>query len=147
MIPGHLTSGIRAAHAEEGRARVAAEAEEESMTPYAPESLAADWEFKIIRSPIFKQFGYPEVRDRVLAEEERAGWVLVEVFDNARIRLKRRRDGRPPGISEGYDPYRTEIPYHPVPATPAQRAAGRITLACLAAGAVVATLYATGALR
>ena len=67
---------------------------EETMTPYAPASLAADWEFKIIRSPIFKQFGNQEFRDRVLAEEERAGWMLVEVFDNARIRLKRRRPSR-----------------------------------------------------
>ncbi|HEX4609423.1 MAG TPA: hypothetical protein VH092_14595 [Urbifossiella sp.] len=114
------------------------------MTPYTPASLAADWEFKIIRS-VSKQFGNPEVRDRVLAEEERAGWVLVEVFDRARIRLKRQR--RPPPATEGYDPYRTEIPYYAVPATPAQQTVARVFLAGMAVGAVVATLYATGVLR
>lgn len=117
------------------------------MTPYTPAELAADWEFKIIRSPHFKQFGNRDVRDRVLAEEARAGWVVAEVFDNARIRLKRQRGGRDPEAAEGYDPYRTEIPYVAVPATPGQRMAGVVALVCLAVGGVVALLYATGALR
>src|SRR5581483_6009531 len=107
MIPGDPTAGFRAARAQADRVRAAAEAEEEVMTPYPPGALAADWEFKIIRS-VFRQFGNQEVRERVLAEEERAGWVLVEVFDETRIRLKRQRPTRPAEVIEGYDPYRTQ---------------------------------------
>jgi hypothetical protein len=146
MIPGDPMAGFRRARARAELAQATEEAEEESMTPYTSESLAADWEFKIIRSA-FKQFGSPDVRDHVLAEEEQAGWVLVEVFDNARLRLKRQRPTRPPDTTEGYDPYRIEIPYHAVPATPAQQAAARLFLASLAVGAAVTTLYATGILR
>jgi hypothetical protein len=146
MIPGDPMAGVRAARAEAARVRAAEEAEEEAMTPYTAAAPGAEWEFKIIRS-VARQFGNQDVRERVLADELRAGWVLVEVFDDARIRLKRPRPARPPEAIEGYDPYRTQIPYHPVPATPAQKAIGRVLLAGLLAGGVVATLYAAGVLR
>ena len=79
--------------------------------------------------------------------------MLVEVFDDARIRLKRERLDRPRKAPEGYDPYRTQIPFDPRAVSPAQMAAARVVLAgfrivvtCLAVGAVVATLYFTGVL-
>ena len=146
MRPGVPMAGMRAALAQAASARAAEEAEEEAMTPDTPVSPAGEWEFKIIRS-IGRQFGNQDVRERVLADEMRAGWVLVEVFDDARIRLKRQRPEGSLKAIEGYDPYRTQIPYHPVPVTPEQKAVGRVILTGLLVGAVMATLYATGVLR
>src|SRR3954464_15705384 len=84
--------------------------EEEEMTPYSPKDLAEDWEFKIIRSN-FATFRNREKLQAVLDEEKRGGWVLVEKFDNQRIRLK-----RPAGtkvvqgdFADNYDPYRTHV--------------------------------------
>ena len=82
--------------------------EEEEMTSYSPKELAEDWEFKILRSN-FGTFRNPEKLRAVLDEESRGGWMLVEKFDDCRIRLK-----RPAGfkVIQGdfehrYDPYRT----------------------------------------
>jgi hypothetical protein len=84
--------------------------EEEEMTSYTPNDLASDWEFKILRSN-FATFGDPQKLRAILEEEKRGGWVLVEKFDDRRIRLK-----RPAGtkltqgdFADGYDPYRTTI--------------------------------------
>lgn len=85
--------------------------EEEEMTSYSPKDLADDWEFKILRSQT-GVFRNPEKLRAVLDEEKRGGWVLVEKFDNQRIRLK-----RPAGTKvveddlapHPYDPYRTEL--------------------------------------
>jgi len=84
--------------------------EEEEMTSYTPNDLADDWEFKILRSN-FATFRNPQKLRAVLEEEKRGGWVLVEKFDDRRIRLK-----RPAGtkltqgdFANGYDPYRTTI--------------------------------------
>jgi hypothetical protein len=84
--------------------------EEEEMTPYTPKDMTEDWEFKILRSN-FATFRNPEKLRAVLDEEKRGGWVLVEKFDDQRIRLK-----RPAGtklvqgdFADGYDPYRTTV--------------------------------------
>jgi hypothetical protein len=84
--------------------------EEEEMTPYSPRDLAEDWEFKILRSN-FGTFRNPAKLRAVLDEERRGGWVLVEKFDDHRIRLK-----RPAGtkavegdFADRYDPYRTSV--------------------------------------
>ena len=84
--------------------------EEEEMTPYSPRDLAEDWEFKILRSN-FATFRNPAKLRAVLDEEQRGGWVLVEKFDDRRIRLK-----RPAGtkaiqgdFADRYDPYRTTV--------------------------------------
>ena len=84
--------------------------EEEEMTNYTPEELDEDWEFKIVRaggeSPLFRK---PENLRRLLEEEARAGWVMLEKLDDSRIRFKRHRSARqqdaflPPDV----DPYRT----------------------------------------
>ncbi|AGA28317.1 hypothetical protein Sinac_4103 [Singulisphaera acidiphila DSM 18658] len=82
--------------------------EEEEMTPYSDKDLAEGWEFKIVRSTLWG-FRKPEQLRAVLAEEKKGGWVLVEKFDDSRIRLK-----RPAGtkieerdFEDGYDPYRS----------------------------------------
>jgi hypothetical protein len=83
--------------------------EEEDMAEYAQDDLRKDWEFKIVRSDS-AAFRKPEVLNRLLEEEARAGWVLLEKLDDSRIRFKRPRSARsrdaylPPEV----DPYRTQ---------------------------------------
>ena len=146
MIFGDPAAPMRAAQAETDRIRAAEEAEEETMTPYSAKELTEGWEFKIIRSPR-KLFGRQEYRDRVLAEERRAGWVLVEVFDDGRIRLKRLRSPGDPDATEGYDPYRTVMNDSLEPATPAQKAIQKGCLIILAIGAVIGILAAAGVFK
>ena len=88
--------------------------EEEQMTTYGSEDLNQDWEFKIVRAntPVFRR---PSHLHRLLAEEAQAGWIMVEKFDNSRIRFKRPRQARlndsmlPPGV----DPYRVHYGMSP----------------------------------
>jgi hypothetical protein len=100
-------SGAVAAAAAAQRRRI--EQEEEEMTTYGSEDLSRDWEFKIVRANT-SAFGNPKHFNRLLEEEARAGWSLVEKFDNSRIRFKRPRAARtndstlPPGV----DPYRVQ---------------------------------------
>ena len=82
--------------------------EEEEMTPYTHDDLSEDWEFKILRSNT-GAFKKPAVLNQVLAEEAQAGWVLVEKFDNNRIRLKRPASASKSHMDAGIDPYRTYV--------------------------------------
>jgi hypothetical protein len=84
--------------------------EDEEMTRYTAQDLAEGWEFKIVRSNsgVFRK---PEKLQALLDEEKRGGWMLVEKFDDCRVRLK-----RPAGtkvtqgdFADGYDPYRTTV--------------------------------------
>jgi len=150
MIPGNPSAALMAVEAEAARVRAAAEAEEERMTPYTPHELTTGCEFKIIRSPR-NLFGRQEYRERILAEEGRTGWVLVEVFDNGRIRLRRPRPSGHPEPIEGYDPYRSLLDDRTEPIDPAirvrQKVLGVGCLAILAIGAVIAILVGTGVIR
>lgn len=82
--------------------------EEEEMTNYTGKELVEDFEFKILRSASGAFRKYENV-ERAIAEEATVGWVLVEKFDNQRLRFKRPANARrndamlPPGV----DPYRT----------------------------------------
>jgi hypothetical protein len=82
--------------------------EEELMTPYTRDDLAADWEFKILRSNT-GGFRKPERLKQILDDEARAGWVLVEKFDNGRLRLKRPRTAKGNDPNLDFDPYRTQV--------------------------------------
>jgi len=82
--------------------------EEEEMTAYSPDELAQDWEFKVLRSAV-GAFKRPEVLRQLLDEEARAGWVLVEKFDDARVRLKRPASARERDLKLDFDPYRTNV--------------------------------------
>ncbi len=102
---GPVGTGAAAAAAATSQQR---NVEEELMSAYSDKELADGWEFKILRSAsgVFKK---PERMQEILEEEARAGWMLVEKFDNNRLRLK-----RPSGASQNdrhldYDPWRTEI--------------------------------------
>ncbi len=114
--------------------------EEEEMTPYAQQDLSLDWEFKILRSAtgIFKK---PEELRRFLDEEGRAGWVLVEKFDDTRLRLKRPAAARERDGKLDLDPYRTYV--GPSPNTVALATVGivlGISVGVLLVIAVVANL-------
>jgi hypothetical protein len=80
--------------------------EEEEMTPYSSTDLSDDWEFKILRSATHG-FRDPNYLQKVLEEESQAGWMLVEKFDNGRIRLKRPASARQRDGKLGTDPYRS----------------------------------------
>ncbi len=82
--------------------------EEEEMTPYNTNQLEEDWEFKIVRSQTnaFKKY---DTIERVKAEESIAGWILVEKFDDGRLRFKRPPNAKKNdyNLPQGIDPYRT----------------------------------------
>ena len=78
------------------------------MTGYTPQELAEGWEFKIVRSST-SAFRTPAFLRAVLDEEQRAGWILVEKFDNGRIRLKRPAGARAKDSALGSDAYRTHV--------------------------------------
>ena len=78
------------------------------MTSYTPEELASGWEFKIVRSAT-GGFKRTEFLQHVLEEEKRAGWTLVEKFDNSRVRLKRPVSARASDGSAGVDAYRSHV--------------------------------------
>lgn len=84
--------------------------EEEEMSNYTSRELENDFEFKIVRSSTgaFKKF---ETIERIKAEEALAGWVMVEKFDDNRIRFKRPVSAQKNDLNlpRGVDPYRTTI--------------------------------------
>ncbi len=79
--------------------------EEEKKTGYRQEDIQG-WEFKIVRS-MFGRFSNPTILRKVCDEEARAGWEMIEKFDNSRIRFKRKVDRRHSDPTLGYDAYRT----------------------------------------
>ena len=84
------------------------QAEEEAMTPYSSTDLAENWEFKILRSATGR-FRDALWLHAILQEEARAGWTLVEKFDDSRIRLKRPAGAGANDATLGFDPYRTWV--------------------------------------
>ncbi len=99
------SAGVAVAAAEQRRRL---QEEEEEMTHYTPDELKDDWEFKIVRANTHA-FRNPAKLQRLQDEEARAGWVMLEKLDDARVRFKRPRSARandallPPGV----DPYRS----------------------------------------
>ena len=67
------------------RERARRREEEEIMTGYTPEELAGHWQFKIVKGTFKSQ----RQIDAVVQEQAEFGWVLVEIFDQQRIRFKR----------------------------------------------------------
>jgi hypothetical protein len=98
-------AGAAAAAAAAAAAKRARDQEEEEMTSYEPVDMSDGWEFKILRS-MRADFRYQERLQQALNEEGRAGWVLVEKFDDSRIRLKRPATARRNDVALGFDPYR-----------------------------------------
>ena len=103
MIFNAGAAAAAAAAAEAARLRAE---EEESMTSYSDKELSEDWEFKILRT-LTRKFHSPLELRRVLDEESQAGWILVEKFDDQRLRLKRPVSAREHDHNLSFDPYRT----------------------------------------
>jgi hypothetical protein len=103
---GGVTAATSAAAAEKRQRMM--RAEEEDMAQYTQDDLRDDWEFKIVRSET-GAFRRPQVLERLVEEEAQAGWVMVEKFDDMRVRFKRSRSARASDayLPQGVDPYRT----------------------------------------
>ena len=101
-------TGAGAAAAERRRQMLFAE-EEEDMTRYAQDDLKSDWEFKIVRSGT-GAFRKPEALNKLIEEEAQAGWVMLEKFDDSRVRFKRPRSARAKDtfLPDDVDAYRTQ---------------------------------------
>jgi hypothetical protein len=102
MSAGAAAVAAAAAEAERRRRE-----EEEEMTKYSDAELQAGWEFKILRSNT-AAFRKPAVFQKACTEEAAAGWVLVEKFDDQRLRFKRPVSAREKDSSLDFDPYRTQ---------------------------------------
>ena len=100
-----IASAGAAAAAAAARLRALHE-EEERLSAYSPDDLAKGWEFKIVRANT-AAFRKSEVMQQVCDEEARAGWELVEKFDDSRLRFKRPTSARNIPSPAGIDPYRT----------------------------------------
>ena len=102
-----IVAGTTAASAARQR-QIQLEKEEEEMTQYTPADLDHDWEFKIVRSGT-AAFRRREVLERLIEEEARAGWVMLEKLDDSRIRFKRprRAQAQDAYLPADVDPYRT----------------------------------------
>ena len=81
--------------------------QEEENSMYQDNS---EFEYKIVRSlgPIFSN---KESFDKIIAEEKENGWEMVEMFDAARVRFRRKKSLRNSISSSKIDPYRTYIHY------------------------------------
>jgi hypothetical protein len=102
---------IAAAAAAEKRRK---DEQEEEMTTYSQDELEKGWEFKIVRANT-AAFGKPAGLKKLIDEEARAGWVMVEKFDNYRIRFKRPASAcqNDPQLPAEVDPYRTQYGMSP----------------------------------
>ena len=99
------SAGASAAAARARRVRMMQE--EEDMTRYEKDDLEG-WEFKIVRSAT-RKFKKYQVVQKVCQEESKAGWELVEKFDDSRLRLKRKIENRANDHLLETDPYRTTV--------------------------------------
>jgi len=102
------TAGAVAGAAAAAAAAARMREEEEKLTTYNKNDMDG-WEFKIIRANT-RYFKKPENLRKVCEEEARAGWEMVEKFDDMRVRFKRRVDKRRNDqFHQGIDPYRTLV--------------------------------------
>ncbi len=81
--------------------------EEENLSKYNSDDLDG-WEFKIVRSELGR-FKKREIVEKLRDQEAKAGWEMVEKFDNNRIRFKRRTEKRAQDQHLDFDPYRTSM--------------------------------------
>jgi len=81
--------------------------EEEEMTEYADKDLRDGWEFKFLRANT-AAFKDPQVLKQACEEEAQAGWILVEKFDDQRLRFKRPTSAKDRDAYLSFDAYRTQ---------------------------------------
>jgi hypothetical protein len=120
FIQFYLAARVEAVERERKRRRE----EEQVMTGYSPQDLSGNWQFKIVKGTFKK----PHQIEAVIQEQAEYGWVLVEVFDENRIRFKR------PAAEAAKDTYREGNPY----ATVSRASGPGCGTAVLAAALVIA---------
>ena len=81
--------------------------EEEIMTKYSADEIEG-WEFKILRAST-RKFKDPEFFRKTCQEEARAGWEMLEKFDDNRVRFRRKIEHRDGDLHREIDPYRTLV--------------------------------------
>ena len=101
VLAGSIAAASAAAAAKKRRK------EEEKMTKYNSDDLDG-WEFKIVRANT-RKFKNKEMVEKVRQEEARAGWELIEKFDDYRLRFKRRVEKRSMDAHLEIDPYRSQV--------------------------------------
>jgi hypothetical protein len=79
------------------------EEEEEIMSGYSPQDLRENWQFKIVRGT----FKTADQVEAVVHEQAEFGWLLVEIFDQNRIRFKRPAGEAANDSSREGNPYAT----------------------------------------
>lgn len=105
-MSGAAGGGAAAAAAAAARKKRLRE-EEEDMTGYSEHDLEG-WEFKIVRANT-RRFKTREAVETLCREEAKAGWEMVEKFDDTRIRFKRRVEKRSMDKHLDIDPYRSQV--------------------------------------
>jgi len=81
--------------------------EEEEMTEYSDKDVRDGWEFKILRANT-AAFKDPQVLKQACEKEAQAGWILVEKFDDLRLRFKRPASAKDRDSYLPFDAYRTQ---------------------------------------
>jgi hypothetical protein len=77
--------------------------------PFTPTpELKMELEYKVVQSttPLFAKL---QNIDAIMAEESKAGWQLVEKFDNYKLRLQRDISHRANDKALPFDAYRTQV--------------------------------------
>ena len=98
-----MAAGAAAASA---AAQLRQQEEEETMSTYTNQDVS-HYEFKILRTGNFSSFSDPYRLQQVIQEQSQYGWVLVEKFDNYRLRFKRLLSERLKDQNRSGDPYQT----------------------------------------
>jgi len=106
-MSGATAGGAAAAAAAAAAKRARIRQEEENMTAYSPSDLEG-WEFKIVPANT-RKFKDREADRQLCEEESKAGWEMIEKFDDSRIRFKRKIENRSRDRHLDIDPYRSEV--------------------------------------
>ncbi len=106
-MSGAVAGGAAAAAAAAARKAALLRQEEEDMSGYNSDDLNG-WEFKIVRANT-RRFKDPKAVRQLCDEESKAGWEMIEKFDDSRIRFKRKIEHRSRDQYAEIDPYRSEV--------------------------------------
>lgn len=120
----HLVHLVLAAQHHAAQQREQSRREEEvAMTSYRPDELG-EWQFKIVKGT----FKTAQQIEAVQKEQAEHGWILVEIFDQNRIRFKR------PVKEADNDSFREGNPYATVSRASGPGCGASLVLLALTAG-------------
>lgn len=107
MSGAGASAGAAAAAAAAAHRAALLRLEEEDLTGYSNQDLDG-WEFKIVRANT-RKFKNASAVKQLCEEEAKAGWEMIEKFDDTRIRFKRKTEHRNRDQYLDIDPYRSVI--------------------------------------